>query len=39
LLSLSAINDPEKIGIIEVINDYKRRTVYIRRKFKVKLFE
>jgi len=38
LLSLSAIKDPEKIGIIEVINDYKR-TVYIRRKFKVKLFE
>ena len=32
LLSLRAINDLEKIGIIEVINDYKRRTVYIKRK-------
>lgn len=32
LLSLSAINDLEKIGIIEVVNDYKRRTVYIKRK-------
>ena len=35
MLSLSAINDLEKIGIIEVINDYKRRTVYIKRKFKI----
>jgi len=32
LLSLEAIDDLERVGIIEVVNDYEKGTVYIRRK-------
>jgi len=37
LLSLDALDDLESLGIIEIINDYRNKAVFVRRNYQDKV--